>query len=170
MRYLEVPYGMCSISGIDINHYHLENIRKNISYVSSNEFLFNDSLYNNLTLEKEIDEETFNRVCKITKVDQIVNKRDGNYKMMVEENGFNFSNGERQRIILCRYLLRNSNIYIFDEAFGQIDVNNEKEILEEMFNYLNNKIVIVISHRFNNKKLFDRVIKIDKGKIYEEKI
>lgn len=170
MRYLEVPYGMCSISGIDINHYHLENIRKNISYVSSNEFLFTDTLYNNLTLERDINDDLLNEVCKVTKVDEIIKKRDTDYKMMVEENGFNFSNGERQRIILCRYLLRNSNIYIFDEAFGQIDFEKEREILKEMFCYLKNKTIIVISHRLNNKKLFDRWIKIIDGKIYEEKL
>ena len=170
MRYLEVPYGMCSISGIDINHYHLENIRKNISYVSSNEFLFTDTLYNNLTLERDVNDDLLNEVCKVTKVDEVIKKRDTDYKMMVEENGFNFSNGERQRIILCRYLLRNSNIYIFDEAFGQIDFEKEREILKEMFSYLKNKTIIVISHRLNNKKLFDRWIKIIDGKIYEEKL
>ena len=170
MRYLEVPYGMCSISGIDINHYHLENIRKNISYVSSNEFLFTDTLYNNLTLERDVNDDLLNEVCKVTKVDEVIKKRESDYKMMVEENGFNFSNGERQRIILCRYLLRNSNIYIFDEAFGQIDFEKEREILKEMFSYLKNKTIIVISHRLNNKKLFDRWIKIIDGKIYEEKL
>ena len=170
MRYLEVPYGMCSISGIDINHYHLENIRKNISYVSSNEFLFTDTLYNNLTLERDVSDDLLNEVCKVTKVDEVIKKRETDYKMMVEENGFNFSNGERQRIILCRYLLRNSNIYIFDEAFGQIDFEKEREILKEMFCYLKNKTIIVISHRLNNKKLFDRWIKIIDGKIYEEKL
>lgn len=170
MRYLEVPYGMCSISDIDINHYHLENIRKNISFVSSNDYLFTDSLYNNLTLEKDMDDEILEKVCKITRVDEIVKKRDTDYKMLVEENGFNFSNGERQRIILCRYLLRNSNIYIFDEAFGQIDVLKEKEILRDMFSYLKDKTIIVISHRFNNKELFNRWIRLEKGKMYEEKI
>ena len=170
MRYLEVPYGNCSISGIDINHYHIENIRKNISYVSSNEFLFTDSLYNNLTLEKDVNEDLFSEVCRITKVDSIIKRRDSNYQMLVEEGGFNFSNGERQRIILCRYLLRQSNIYIFDEALGQIDIDNEKDILQEMFKFLADKTVIVISHRFNNRDLFDRVIKLENGKIYEEMV
>ena len=170
MRYLDVPFGMCSISGIDINHYHLENIRSNISYVSSNDYLFTDSLYNNITLEKEVDEDIFNKVCFITRVDKIVKKRDSNYSLLVEENGFNFSNGERQRIILARYLLRNSNIYIFDEAFGQLDINLEKEILSEIFDYLKDKTVIVISHRFYNKNLFDRVIKLSGGNLIEEKV
>lgn len=170
MRYLEVPFGMCSISDIDINHYHLENIRKNISYVSSNEFLFTDTLYNNITLEKDISEEEFLEVCHITKVDEIVSKRENNYNMLVEENGFNFSNGERQRIILARYLLRKSNVYIFDEAFGQIDIRKEREIFNDLFDYLKDKTIIVISHRFNNKKMFNRVINLNEGKIIEEEI
>lgn len=168
MRYLEVPFGMVSINNIDINHYHLENIRKNISFVSSNDFLFSDTLYNNLTLEKDVLDEELEEVMRITKVDEILKQRDTNYKMMVEENGFNFSNGERQRIIICRYLLRKSNIYIFDEAFGQIDINNERDILKDMFIYLDNKTVIVISHRYNNKDLFDRVFTIKDGTLYEE--
>lgn len=167
MRYLEVPFGMCKIAGIDINHYHLENIRRNISYVSSGEFLFTDTLYNNITLQKEVSEDDFNEVVSITKVDEILKNKEFNYQMMVEENGFNFSSGERQRIILSRSLLKKSNIYIFDEALGQIDIIKEKEILTKMFSYLADKTVIVISHRFNNKKLFDRVVKLKDGKIYE---
>lgn len=170
MRYLEIPYGMCSIKEIDINHYHLENIRNNISYISSNDYLFTDSLYNNITLGREVLEDEFLRVCRIAMVTEIIEKRRCDYKMLVEENGFNFSNGERQRIILARYLLRNSNIYLFDEALGQIDVEKEEVILKEMFNYLKGKTIIVISHRLNNSSLFDRVLKLDKGNIIEEEI
>ena len=86
---------------------------------------------------------------------------------MVEENGFNFSSGEKQRIFLARSIIKNTNIYIFDEALGQIDISREKIILENMFKYLEDKTIIVISHRNNNKKLFDRIIKLDKGKINE---
>lgn len=170
MRYLDVPYGMCSINNIDINHYHLENIRKNISYVSSDEFLFTDTLYNNITLEKDVEEEEFLKVCHITRVDEIIKKRGNDYHIMVEENGFNFSNGERQRIILARYLIRKSNIYIFDEALGQLDTSKEKEILKDMFNYLKEKTVIVISHRTNNSRLFTKTLKLEDGHIYETKV
>jgi ATP-binding cassette subfamily C protein len=96
--------------------------------------LFTDSLYNNLTLEKDVLDDELDEVSRITRVNEILEKRDANYKMMVEENGFNFSNGERQRIILCRYLLRKSNIYIFDEAFGQLDTNNERSSLHQESN------------------------------------
>ena len=161
MRYIEVPYNVIKIDNIDINHYHLENIRKNISYISSMEYLFNDTIRNNIILNNNIVEEEFLKICKVCMVDEICNSYDD----MVEENGFNYSNGERQRIVLARSLVRNSNIYIFDEAFGQIDITREKKILTNIFNYLEGKTIIVISHRFNNKKLFDRVLKISEGKI-----
>ena len=161
IRYIEVPYNVIKIDNIDINHYHLENIRKNISYISSMEYLFNDTIRNNIILNNNIVEEEFLKICKVCMVDEICNSYDD----MVEENGFNYSNGERQRIVLARSLVRNSNIYIFDEAFGQIDITREKKILTNIFNYLEGKTIIVISHRFNNKKLFDRVLKISEGKI-----
>ena len=167
MRYINIDYGMVKIKDIDINHYHLENIRKNITYVSSNEYLFNDTIKNNISLYREYQDEEIDKVCKICFVDEIIKSKDTGLNTMIEENGFNLSNGERQRIILARSILKESSIYIFDEALGQIDINKEKKILESIFKYLNNKIIIVISHRFNNKKLFDRVLKLEEGIINE---
>ena len=167
MRYINIDYGMVKIKNIDINHYHLENIRKNITYVSSNEYLFDDTIKNNISLYKDYKDEEIDNVCKICYVDEIIKNKDTGLNTMIEENGFNLSNGERQRIILARSIIKESNIYIFDEALGQIDINKEKKILESIFKYLEDKTVIVISHRFNNKKLFDRVLKLEEGVIIE---
>ena len=167
MRYVEVEFNIINIANIDINHYHLNNIRTNITYVSSNEYLFNDTLKNNITLYKEYPDEEIEEVCKICLVNDIIKNSDIGLNRMIEENGFNFSSGEKQRIFLARSIIKKTNIYIFDEALGQIDINREKQILEEMFKYLKDKTIIVISHRNNNKKLFDRVLKLEKGKINE---
>ena len=167
MRYVEVEFNIINIANIDINHYHLNNIRTNITYVSSNEYLFNDTLKNNITLYKEYPYEEIEEVCKICLVNDIIKNSDIGLNRMIEENGFNFSSGEKQRIFLARSIIKKTNIYIFDEALGQIDINREKQILEEMFKYLKDKTIIVISHRNNNKKLFDRVLKLEKGKINE---
>lgn len=167
LRYIDVDFNHIKISNIDINHYHLENIRSNITYVTNNEYLFNDTLRNNILLYREINEEEFTRICNICLVDDIIKNNITGYDTMIEENGFNYSNGERQRIILARSILRNSNIYIFDEALSGIDITKEKKVLENIFSYLKDKTVIVISHRFNNKKCFDRVLKLENGKIYE---
>ena len=167
LRYVEVDYNSITINNIDINHYHLENIRSHITYVTSNEYLFTDTLRNNLSMYKEVEDEEIEQVCKICNVEEIFKNNLLGYDSLIEENGFNFSNGEKQRIILARSLLRHSNIYIFDEAFSGIDILREKKILEDIFKYLKEKTVIVISHRFNNKKVFDRIIKLEGGKIIE---
>ncbi len=167
LRYVDVGYHSVSINGIDINHYHLENLRTYITYVTSNEYLFTDTLKNNIVMFKEIEEEKFLEVCRICLVDEVMKNHSFGYDMLIEENGFNFSNGERQRIILARSILRESNIFIFDEALANIDIHKEKKILEGLFGYLKDKTVIVISHRFNNKKVFDRVLKLEDGLIHE---
>ena len=167
MRYVEVDYNTIDIANIDINHYHLNNIRTNITYLSSNEYLFNDTLRNNITLYKEYKDEEINEVCEICLLKDIINNSEIGLDRIIEENGFNYSSGEKQRIFLARSIIKKTNIYIFDEALGQIDINREKIILENMFKFLKEKTVIVISHRNNNKKLFDRVLKIEKGTINE---
>jgi ABC-type bacteriocin/lantibiotic exporter with double-glycine peptidase domain len=167
MRYIEVDYNKINIASIDINHYHLNNIRTNITYLSSSEYLFNDTIKNNITLYKEYTEEEIEEVTKICLVNDIIKNTDLGLDKMIEENGFNFSSGEKQRIFLARSIIKKTNIYIFDEALGQIDINREKKILEGIFKYLKDKTVIVISHRFNNKKVFDRVLKLEEGKIIE---
>ena len=63
LRYIDIPYDKISIAGIDINHYHLENIRSNITYVTSNEYLFTDTIKNNILLYKEVEEELFEKIC-----------------------------------------------------------------------------------------------------------
>ena len=169
LRYIEVDFNHIKISNIDINHYHLENIRKNITYLTSNEYLFNDTIKNNITLYKEYKDEEIDKIIELTHTKEILDNNSLSLNSLIEENGINFSNGERQRIILSRALLRNSNIYILDEALSQIDIEKEKSILKNIFKYLNDKTVIIVSHRFNNKNLFDRVLKLESGNIIEDK-
>ena len=164
MRYILIDYGMVSINDIDINHYHLDIIRNNIIYVSEKEMLFDGSLYNNICLGKDIDSKIFDKVTKLLKIDDICN---GNYDMRIEDGGFNLSSGERQRVIICRSLIKDRSIYIFDESFNGIDIKLEKLLLKRLLKYLNNKIVIVISHRLDNVGLFDRVIELKDGDLIE---
>ena len=170
IRYIDVPFGSISIKGIDINHYHLDLLRNKINYTSQNEYLFTDTILENITLGRVVDEERLKKVCRITKVDEIIKNNDLGIKNIVEENGFNFSGGERQRIILARSIIKESDIYIFDEALSQVDSKKEREILKGIFYLLKGKTIIFISHSLKNKRLFDRSIYLKSGKCYEEKV
>ncbi len=169
LRYIEVDYDVIKISNIDINHYHLQNIRANITYITGNEYLFNDSIRNNICMYKDYNEEEIKVVCDICLVSDILSSKNISLNTIIEEDGFDLSNGERQRIVLARSLLKKTSIYIFDESLSAIDINREKKILEKIFVYLKDKTVIVISHRYNNKKLYDRILKLENGVLNESK-
>ena len=83
--------------------------------------------------------------------------------MLIEENGFNLSGGEKQRIVLARTLLRHFDILIIDEGLNQVDINLERKILNNVFKYYKDKTIIVVSHRLDNLDLFDNLVEIEDG-------
>lgn len=168
MRYINVSFGEVKVNGIDINHYHLDVLRERVTYVTGNEFLFSGTIYKNIAMDRSVTLDEVKDICKLVLANEFIESDYLGYQRIVEEDGFNFSGGERQRIILARTLLKNSDIYIFDEALSQIDIEREKKILKNIFGYLKNKTVIVISHHFDNQELFDRMIRLKDGKVIEE--
>ena len=81
--------------------------------------------------------------------------------MNLEEDGFGLSGGEKSRIFLARALIKKSSIYIFDETLSNVDIDKEKEILEDVFANFTNSTFIVITHRLANKKLFNKVYNLN---------
>lgn len=167
LRYINVNSGNVFINDMDVCYYHLDVLRRLITYVSQSEVLFTDTLYKNITLGCDVMDDKFQKICRITEIDKIINRTCLGKMEMVEENGSNYSGGERQRIIISRALLRESDIYIFDEAFSQIDIDTANRIIERIFKYLKNKTIIIISHRKPNVKLYNRILKLDNGIIVE---
>lgn len=163
MKYYEVDMGKVFIDDIDINNYE-KNYLKSIVYISQNEILFTDSIYNNINLDNS-DSRSFLNVCKSCYVDDIIKRSNLGYNMILEENGGNISGGERQRIILARTLLRNFSILIIDEGTNQIDINLERKILKNIFNLYKFKTIIFITHRLDNIDLFDQLIELQDGQV-----
>ncbi len=142
-------------------------LRENITYTSQDETLLNRTLKDNIIMGRDIEEEKFKEVCKLMKIDDFVLKNVLAYDMLIEENGANLSGGERQRVILARSILKESDVYIFDESLCNMDVSLEREVLENLFLYLKDKTVIVISHRFYNADLYDEKMELKKGGIVD---
>ena len=157
-KYYTVPRDKVYIDNVDINDYQ----ESNIVYVSQNEILFTDTISNNIDSDNIID------ISKICLIDEIVKNNQLGYNMLIEENGFNLSGGERQRIILARALANEFDILIIDEGLSQVDINMERKILKNLFENYNDKTFIFISHRLENKDLFNQVIKLKKGRISDD--
>ena len=166
-KYYEIPRDKIYINNYDLNDFSLKDIRKNITYISQNEQLYNDTIRNNIILERDIDEKTFINICNMTYVNEIIKDNMLSYNYRLEENGANISGGQRQRIILARSLLKESKIIMIDEGLNEIDINLERKILKNIFTYYKDKTMIIVSHRLDNMDLYNKVVRIENGKIKE---
>ena len=167
VRYFSGYQGLIEIDDRNIQLLNLLDIRRKITYVSQDEILYTDTIYNNIVLDNKISYSEYLDILKITGVDLILNRSLLKNDMLIENNGSNLSGGEKQRILLARALVKKSYIYIFDESLSAIDIKNERLILKNIFKRLKNKTIIVISHRFNNKDLYQRYVLINKGVVYD---
>lgn len=164
-RYYEVPRNKIFLGTNDINDYDNVNF---VSYIHQNENLYTGSMLENIVLGVKIDECYLKKICKICKLDEIINREQLGYYQLIEENGINLSGGERQRIVLARTLLKPFSILIIDEELNQLDVNLERKILKDIFHEFYDKTIIVISHREENLDLFSHKVRMSHGKIIED--
>lgn len=165
MKYYEIDNSKVFVDDIDYNYFSKKAISSSITYISQNEILFSDTLLNNLSVYKK---DKLEEVINLCEIDKILNKRKINLNYVVEENGFNFSGGEKQRLILGRTLQKDFKILLIDEGLNQMDVNLERRILKRLFSKYYDKTIIIVSHRLDNLDLYDRNIEIKDGKIVKD--
>ncbi|MBP3765941.1 MAG: ATP-binding cassette domain-containing protein [Bacilli bacterium] len=137
------------------------NLKDNITYISQDEYLFTDTLYNNITLNKSVKKEDLDKIIKICNLDHLANNKLG-LNMLIEENGFNLSGGEKERIILARSLINIKDYLFIDEGLSEVDVNMERSILKSIIDEYKEKTIIFVTHRNNNIDLFDKMINLNK--------
>lgn len=164
-KYYDVSRGMVLVNGIDINDFSISDIRDDIIYVSQNETLYTGSIKDNILLNRDIDYKDFLDMCCYLEVDNIIKDNLLGYDFLLEENGANISGGERQRIILARALFKKGNVILIDEGLSQMDIDLERRVLKRIFSIFKDKMIIVVSHRFNNMDLYDKVFKLKDGMV-----
>lgn len=156
--------GDIKIGNINIKDYNLSTIRKNVLYLSQNEFLFDDTIKNNIILDSKYNVNKFNHVCKICHIENIVKNKPLRYETIINKDFANLSGGEKQRVILARALYRDFKILILDEALSEVNSELEKDIILNLKHFLSNKTLIYVTHK-DHTKYFDDVLVI--GDKYE---
>ena len=154
--------GKVIIDNTNIKNLSLNDIRNNICFVSQNEIIFTDTILNNITLFKEVAKKELEKVIRITGIDKFLKEKNISLNFLLEENGHNMSGGERQRILLARALLQNKKILILDETTNGIDTLSEENIVRKVKEEYD-VTLILISHRYDNLKLFNKVFEIKGG-------
>lgn len=151
--------GTITIDGINVKDYSKRTLRKNILYISQREKIYTDTILNNLTLSEKINKKELNEVLKITKVNEIIDKKALRLESILYDGGYNLSGGERQRIILARSLLRKPSILIMDESLSEVDKKTELEILKNLDIYCKETTIIYISH--TNTQYFKTIVEME---------
>lgn len=118
------------------------------------------TIKDNIILSRNITNEAYS-ILNITRVNEIIDKKELNDASYIEENGFNLSGGEKQRIILARGLLKNSNYILIDEALSEVDLVLEKDIIKDVLS-VKDKTIVYVSHKKGLDELFNKKLIIGK--------
>lgn len=165
MKYHSVEYGMLELDGVDIHLLDQKSLNDQITYVNQQGFLFSDTLFKNIVMGRSVTAEYLSEILKICQVDEILKKRKLGLHTRLEENGFNFSGGERGRIMLARALMNPFQILLIDEGFSAMNPEMEYQILKYLFWKFPDKTILVVSHRKTSMVLFDRCYQLKEGKL-----
>ncbi|QIW62499.1 ABC transporter ATP-binding protein [Mycoplasmopsis gallinacea] len=143
--------------------------RDKIAIISQDTFLFEDTIFNNLKMvNPDIKEKELFEICKLTKIDEFINKLPSGYETILINNGRNLSEGQRQLLSITRALISQKPIIIMDEATSNIDTITEKKIQEALKYLSNKKTLLIIAHRLSTIINADKIVVLEKGKIIEQ--
>ncbi len=161
--------GIITYDGVPLNKIDINTLREQISYVPQDVFLFSETVSNNISFGlQDANEEKIVTAAKQASVHNEVLKFQQQYQTMIGERGVTLSGGQKQRISIARALIKNPQIVIFDDCLSAVDARTEKEIIENLYNYLKNKTALIITHRIFSLFKFDKIVVLDEGAIAEQ--
>lgn len=164
----KVTNGEISINNLNIENISLDNIYGNIALVSTNSYIFNGTILDNLLMaKKDATEEDINNALKTARLYDFVNGLKDGLLTDVGQAGSALSGGQKQRLALARVILADRPMIIFDEATSNIDVESEESIWEAIYELSKEKTILVISHRLANVTDAKNIYVMNKGKLVE---
>lgn len=166
LRTYNVPDGTVFIDGIDVNDMPIEFLRKHASYVPQDNFLFSDTIAENIAFASESnDGSEIENAAKLSDVHDNISEFPLGYQTVLGERGVTVSGGQKQRISIARALMKDAEILILDDSVSAVDVKTEKIILDNLKRIRKGKTTILIAHRITTIENMDKLIFIDDGKI-----
>ena len=166
VRFFDNYNGQILIENKDIKEIELVDLRNNISMVTQETILFNDSIANNIKYGKlDASEEEIKNVAETSGINEFSKNLDNQLDTVIGESGVKLSGGQRQRIAIARAILKNGPILIMDEATSSLDNIIEKEVLKTIKNLMKDKTILIIAHRLSTIEDSDIIYVLDKGKI-----
>jgi len=168
-RFFHLKTGSIFIDNQNINDINLNSLRKEISLVSQDVILFDDTIKSNILYGNALaSNEEIIKACKFAAAQDFVEKLPNKYETIIGENGIKLSGGQKQRLSIARAILKNSSIILLDEATSSLDSESESVIQKAIENLTKNKTTIIIAHRLSTVMNCDKILVFENGKIIEE--
>ena len=165
-RFYDPQEGYIEIDNQKISNVSLISLRKNLSMVSQDVFLFDDTIKNNIAYAKtNATNDEILRACKFAAADEFIEKLPKKYNTVIGENGVRLSGGQKQRISIARAVLKESPIILLDEATSSLDAESEEIVQNAINNLTKNKTTLVIAHRLSTIHQANKIFVLKHGKI-----
>lgn len=167
-RFHDVSAGELLIDGVDIREYSIHSLRSQMSIVTQEPILFNDSIAANIALGTEgADMAAIEQAARVANAHDFISQKEEGYQTNIGDRGTKLSGGERQRLTIARAVLKNPPILILDEATSSLDTESERLVQDAINKMMQNRTSIVIAHRLSTIRHADEIIVLQKGKIVE---
>jgi len=168
-RLYDINSGQILVDDKPIQEHNLISLRKAIGYVPQDAFLFSDSIKNNIKFGKEdaTDEEVIT-AAKMAFVHKNIIGFTKKYETILGERGITLSGGQKQRVSIARALIKNPNIFLFDDCLSAVDTDTEEKIIKNLHEISKNKTTIIVSHRISSAINADYILVLDEGQILQQ--
>jgi len=167
-RFHDVSEGEILVDGINIKAYSLKSLREQISIVTQEPILFNDTVASNVALgEQNASAEDIAAAAKIANAYNFIQHKEEKFETNIGDRGSKLSGGEKQRLTIARAILKNPPILILDEATSSLDTESEKLVQDAINNMMQNRTSVVIAHRLSTIRHADEIIVLQNGEIAE---
>ena len=168
-RFYDSSSGDIIIDGTSIYKTKISSLRENISLVSQDTTLFDDTIKNNIAYANlKANEDEILQVAKLSYADEFINQLPQKYETLIGENGVRLSGGEKQRLSIARAMLKKSKIILLDEATSSLDAETESKIQKAIGMLTKDRTTLVIAHRLSTILNSDKIYVIDSGKIIDQ--
>jgi len=168
LRMYDPQHGDILYDGISIKKIDLQSLRAQVSYVPQDVFLFSDTIENNISFAAQHEGEKIKEAASSAVIQNEIEQLPQKYKTIIGERGVTLSGGQKQRISIARALMKEHEIVIFDDCLSAVDAKTEREIINNLHNYLQHKTAVIITHRIFSLFNFDNIILLKDGAVAEQ--
>lgn len=165
-RFYDVTFGRILVDGVDVRHYYLPALREKIGFIPQKALLFTGTIGDNLRYgNAEATEEELDQASDVSQAKSFIHRNKERYQAFLSEGGANLSGGQKQRLSIARAVVKQPDIYIFDDSFSALDYRTDAELRKRLKEVTQEAAVIIVAQRVGTIMNADQIIVLDKGEV-----